>query len=391
MDEKFDLDQAVVEGFRAPRAARPLEFAAPTITDEDIDAVVGVLRSGWLTSGRQVQALEEELCDYLEVPHVVAVSSGTAALEIALAFLALPPGSRVGVPTWTHVASVLASVHLDATPVLLDVDADSLNLSPTSLEAALADGLDAVVAVHFGGVPVDPAIHELSAAARVPVIEDAAHAFAANDQRGPISGRGSVAAAFSFYATKNLTAGEGGAIATHDSAVADYARVYRLHGLTPDRGEHAYDCVLPGSKANLPDVLAALARSQLKRIHESQARRRWLTERYRDRLESVPDLRIIPSNRVPGSSDHLMVVLVPYGVRPAVVAELARAGVPTSIHFRPLHHLQWFRGDAELGVGGLPVADQLASRALSLPLHTGMSSDDVHWVCDVLVESLRGK
>jgi dTDP-4-amino-4,6-dideoxygalactose transaminase len=376
---------------------RAVAFAPPSITDDDIDAVVAVLRSGWLTSGTQVRALERELADYLDAPDVVVVSSGTASLEIAFAFLDLPPRARVGIPTWTFAASALAPARLGAIPVLLDVDADSLNLSAPALEAALATGLDAVVAVHFGGVPVVPEIHRLCASAGVPVVEDAAHAFSASDHRGRLSGRGSVGAGFSFYATKNLTSAEGGALATHDPAVASFARTFRLHGLSAsgpaDNGheaEYGYDCTMAGAKANLSDVLAALARSQLSRIHEFQARRRALVERYRDRLGPAPDVGLVPDRLAAGGSDHLLVVLVPEGTRPAVRAALAREGVQTSIHFRPLHDLRWFRDHAEIGPGGVPVADRLAARALSLPLHIGMADHDVDTVCDVLVDSLAG-
>lgn len=375
---------------------RAVAFAPPRITDDDIDAVVAVLRSGWLTSGSQVGALERELAEYLAAPHAVAVSSGTAALEIAFAFLALPPGARVGVPTWTFAASALAPVRFGATPVLIDVDPGSLNLSPAALEAALATGLDAVVAVHFGGVPVDPVVHEMCARAGVPLVEDAAHAFSASDHRGRISGQGSVAAAFSFYATKNLTSAEGGALVTHDPDLASFARAYRLHGLVPcspsgnGHGDHDYDCTVPGVKANLPDVLAALARSQLARIDETQARRRALTERYRDRLAPVRGVRLVPGRLAEGGSDHLMVVLLPGGRRPGIRAALAAAGIATSIHFRPLHQLRWFRDHAQVGPGGVAVADRLAPRALSLPLHPGLVVDDVDLVCDLLAASLSG-
>ena len=156
--------------------------------------------------------------------------------------------------------------------MLIDVDADTLNIAPDSLAAALDDGLDAVFPVHFGGVPVAPEIHELCAAKGVPVIEDAAHAIGATDHRGPVAGGGSVAAAFSFYANKNISTGEGGALATDNGEVASFARSYRLHGLSKDAwqryrpgAEQLYDLVAGGIKGNMPDVLATLARTQLAR------------------------------------------------------------------------------------------------------------------------------
>ena len=214
-------------------------FAVPDLDADDVAAVARVLESGWLTTGAECLGLEADLGAYLGADHVVAMSSCTAALDTAVAYLDLPPGSRIGVPTWTFVSSALCAVHLGHRPVLLDVDADTLNLSVESLDAALRDpapdgGLDAVVGVHFGGVALSPAIHERCAEAGVPLIEDAAHALGTRDHRGLVAGRGSAGACLSFYATKNLTSAEGGALVTDDADLADFARSYRLHGLSRD-------------------------------------------------------------------------------------------------------------------------------------------------------------
>jgi dTDP-4-amino-4,6-dideoxygalactose transaminase len=351
-----------------------------------------VLRSGWLTTGDEAQALERDLADRLGVRHVLAVSSCTAALELALRVLDLPTGARVGVPTWTFVASALPAVHLGFTPVLLDVDPHTLNVAPSALDAALRRGLDALIPVHFGGVPVNRAVHEQCHAAGVPVVEDAAHALGATDHRGPVAGRGSVGACFSFYATKNLTSAEGGALATERDDVAERVRSLRLHGLSRDAwaryrpGAPAeYDLLDPGIKANLPDLLAALARSQLTRFDELQARRRAIVERYRAGISAIPGVDVVPPAPAEGSADHLMVVLLPAGVyRAAVRSTLADAGVGTSVHFRPLHRFAWFREHAVAGPGGLSVADAVADRVLSLPLHTRLTDDDVDRVVTVL-------
>ena len=374
------------------RRPSSVPFVVPDFSDADVEAVVRVLRSGWVTTGSECAALEEELAAYLGVPHVVTVSSCTAALEISLASLELEAGGRVGVPTWTFVASALAAVHNRATPVLLDVDEDTLNLSPEALERALADGLDAVVVVHFSGVPVAKEVHRLCADAGVPVVEDAAHALGAEDHRGRLAGQGSVAACYSFYVTKNLTSAEGGAIATQDSGLATFARSYRLHGLSADawaryRKENAeqYDLVGPGIKANLPDVLAALARSQLTRFESLQTRRRTLVHRYRENLSHMQDVRAVPSFPDTGSADHLMVVVLPPHVdREVVRARMAREGIATSVHFRPLHRFCWFAQHAEIGRGGVPIADFVADRVLSLPLYPGLEEDEVDRTCDVL-------
>jgi dTDP-4-amino-4,6-dideoxygalactose transaminase len=374
----------------------PIDFAVPDIDAADVEAVTAVLRSRWLTTGAECDALEHELAGRLGAPHVVGVASCTAALELAFAWLDLPPGSRVGVPVWTFVASALAPMRHGAVPVLLDVDAETLNVSLESLDAALEDGLDALVAVHFGGTPVRPEVLERCAQAGVPVVEDAAHAFGATDHRGVLHGQGTVGAAFSFYATKNLSSGEGGALVTDDAELAAFARAHRLHGLVrrpprrDDPGAEATPELLgPGIKANLPDLLAALARSQLSRFDAMQVERRRVVEGYRSRLEGLEGLEVVPSTSVEGSADHLFVVLLPAGVaRTEVIAHLRGEGVSSSVHFTPLHHFDWMAGNAKLAPGGAPVADAAAPRALSLPLHPGLSDDDVDRVCTALEDAL---
>ncbi len=387
-----------------PATPEWIGFAEPSVTEDDIEAVTAVLRSGWLTTGKENEQLERELADYLAkgVPepadptYVVAMASCTAALEIAYAFLGLPAGARVAVPTWTFVSSATTSMHHGARPVLLDVDPGTLNLAPASLSAALEQGLDAVVAVHFGGVGVDEAIHDLCRDAGVPLIEDAAHALGTTDHRGRIAGQGSIGAAYSFYATKNLTCAEGGALATQDPELAEFARSFRLHGMSSDAHNRyrpgaspIYDLVGPGLKANLPDVLAAMARSQLRRFDALQAHRREIVERYRAGIGEIPGVQLVPETFDPGSADHLLCILLPEGTdRPAVIEVLRHAGVATSVHFRPLHLFPWLAEHADIGPTGLPVADDAAPRALTLPLHDHLDDAKVDRVVSALADAL---
>jgi dTDP-4-amino-4,6-dideoxygalactose transaminase len=369
-----------------------IPFSKPDIRERDTEAVLDVLLSGWLTTGRECSTLERELESYIGVSHVVAMSSCTAALETAVAYLGLSKGARIAVPTWTFVSTALSAVRDGAIPVLVDVDSDTLNMAPDALAAAIRAGVDAVMLVHFGGVPVDKEIHDLCASVGLPVIEDAAHALGASDHRGRVGGRGSVSACFSFYATKNLTCGEGGALATDNDDVAAFARSYRLHGLSTDTWSReraddspGYDLLRPGIKANLPDLLAALARSQLGRFDEMQARRRTIVNRYRSRLGQDDGITIVPPELAPGGADHLMVVVLPEEVdRRAVAKSMAADGIGTSVHFRPLHRFEWFACNAVVGPAGTRTADRLARRVLSLPLHPGMTDDEVDRVCQSL-------
>jgi dTDP-4-amino-4,6-dideoxygalactose transaminase len=370
-------------------------FAAPSISDDEIASVCRVLESGWLTTGQECLALEVELADYLGVPYVVAMSSCTAAMETTAAALHLSPGAMVAVPTWTFVSTATSFTRFGAVPLLLDVDADSLNVSVDAVGRALEMGVRAVVVVHFGGVPVDPQIYELCRDAGVPVVEDAAHALGSRDWRGRIGGQGTLAACFSFYATKNVTCGEGGALATEDPELATFANAHRLHGLSLDTwarhtcGENAYELVTPGIKANLPDLLAAVARAQLARFDELQARRRRAVIRYREQLSQLDGVRCVPGELHKDGADHLMVVVLPENVeRDRVIGRLGGEGVGTSIHFQPLHRFDWFRRHAQVDPAGLDVAEGLAHRALSLPLHPELSDSQIDRVCAVLADAI---
>lgn len=359
------------------------------------------LTSGWITTGEECLSLERELADYLGVKHVVAVSSCTAALEIAVARLGLPRGSKVGVPTWTFVSTALAPYHRGVLPVPLDIEEDTFNLSAVALERAISEsGLDAVIAVHFGGTPLGEDIHRICSEAGIPLIEDAAHALGASDHRGMVAGQGTAGCCYSFYATKNLTSAEGGALATDDDELAAFAQSFRLHGLsrdawaryTPGAKTEGYDILGDGLKANLPDVLAAIARAQLGRFADLQARRSDLAETYRSLLSKVPGLGVVPSKPAPGSAHHLMMVTLPEGTDRAVVQKhLSDEGIGSSVHFRPLHTFEWFAAnDLVPGPGGTPIADRYVDRALSLPFHTCLSDSDVERVCEQLQLALKG-
>lgn len=375
----------------------PIGLGTPSIDDADVDAVVRVLRSGWLSTGREAQMFEAELSAFTGAPHVLAMSSCTAALEVALDHLRLQPGDRVGVPTWTFVASASSVVRAGGVPVLLDVEPDSLNVDPEAVRAELDEGLRALVVVHLGGVPVARSVFEDAASAGVPVLEDAAHALGAVDHRGPIGGAGTLGACFSFYASKNLTTGEGGALATHDPELASFAASHRLHGLTADAwaryevgGKATYDLHEPGLKANLPDLLAALGRSQLRRFPAMQRARATAMAAYRMALADIDGLRFVPGEADDRSAHHLAMVVLPLGTdRDQVMKALASDGIGSSIHFRPLHKFSWYAANAPVGRTGLDTAEALAGRVLSLPLHAGLTEPDVERVVASLRRALR--
>lgn len=379
----------------ATAAAVPrIPFARSQVAPEAVDAVVKVLRSGWLTTGPEVAAFERDLADSVGARHAVAVASCTKAIELALRALRLPAGSRVLTPTMTFCGAVHAIVHASLRPVLVDVD--PLTLIPTA--ATTADAVrregpaDAMVVMHMAGHPAD--VEELAAAARLPlgrVVEDAAHALGASvDQRhvGTIS----AATCFSFYATKNLPIGEGGMLTTADPEIEAYVRRARLHGMSRDAWKRylpgsgwRYEIDIAGLKANMTDVQAAIGRAHLRRFPEWQAYRAVLADRYDRALAGVPGIRRPARPRSGRHAWHLYVVQVEpeYGLdRDGLSAALAERAIDCSVHFIPTHHHPYFQRLLGAGVADrFPGADAAFSRILSLPLYQGLAFEEVDRVC----------
>ncbi len=380
-------------------AQRNIPYSRPVVGPETGTAVERVLRSGWLTTGPECAAFEDELAQWLGVPHAVTVSSCTAAIEIAFRAMRLPRGSRVLVPSITFCGAVEAIVHAGLVPVLADVDVATGTVSPSTCAAAARSvgGVQAMLALHFAGYPADvAALAEAAGLSLDDVVEDAAHALGTRVGDELVGGR-SRATCFSFYATKNLPIGEGGMLTTRDAELAARARVTRLHGMTSDAwrrylpgGSWRYSVEEAGVKANLSDLHAAIGRAQLRQLDGWQRRRAELAARYAEGLASVSGLGL-PSD--PGSGEHawhLYVVRVtPQAglTRDELAAGLAERGIGTSVHFIPLHHFPHFRDACMVPTSGLPGAEAVFAETLSLPLHQGLTGDDVDVVVDA-VESL---
>lgn len=265
----------------------PIPFHRPTLGAAERDAVVEVLDSGWLTTGARAAAFEEAFADHVGAGHAVAVNSATAALHLALEGLGVADDDEVIVPTYTFAASAEVALYLRARPVLVDVDPITANIDPGAMEAAITERTRVVEVVHLGGLPADlPSV--LAAAGDIPVLEDVAHAFPS--RIGAYGGRyaGTIgrAGAFSFYATKTITTGEGGMLVTDDGALADRARSMRLHGIGRDAwkryaagGSWHYEIRAAGFKDNLTDVAAAIGLIQLGRAEELREARAAIARR----------------------------------------------------------------------------------------------------------------
>jgi dTDP-4-amino-4,6-dideoxygalactose transaminase len=357
-----------------------LGFQPPAIGDEEIAAVAETLSSGWLTTGPRVALLEERVAAYLGVPHVLAVSSGTSAMHLALLALGIGAGDEVITSpiTWPATANVIE--YTGATPVFCDVRADDLNLDTTLLPGAITERTKAIMPVHLTGQPCDlDAVHALG----LPVVEDAAHALA-SEYRGRKIGGLSEATCFSLYATKNLAAGEGGLVATPRDDVAHTIREMRL--TRRDDGAR-YDQRTPGFKANLSDVHAAIALAQLDKLELHGAIRARQFALYDDGLAGLDG--IAPLARDPRDTHalHLYVVRIDPeragATRDEYQRALAEERISTSIHFLPVHRLTWFR-ERYPGQPQLPVAERAGEEVLSLPLSPAHSDEDILDAIDAL-------
>jgi dTDP-4-amino-4,6-dideoxygalactose transaminase len=355
------------------RRSTPLGFQPPALGDEEVEAVAETLRSGWLTTGPRAALLEERMAEYLEAAHVLAVTSGTAAMHLALLALGVGPGDEVITSplTWPATGNVIE--HTGATPVFCDVREADLNLDPDLLPQCITERTKAILPVHLAGQPCDLApIHALG----LPVVEDAAHALESR-YRGRKLGGLSDATCFSLYATKNVAAGEGGLVATNRDDVAEAVRAMRF----TRRGDGSrYDQTTRGFKANLSDVLAAIAIVQLEKLdlHAGiRARQFALYDQGLAGLEGIAPLARDPRDT---HALHLYVVRIDSRLAGATRDDYQRAlaeeRIATSIHFLPVHRLTWFR-ERYPSQESLPVAERAGEEVLSLPLSPAHSDDDI--------------
>jgi perosamine synthetase len=378
-----------------------LPFARPSITTREKEAVLDVLDSGWLTTGPQTKAFEERFAATIGARYAVALNSATAALHLALEALEIGPGDDVIVPTWTFAASAEVVVYRGARPVLIDVDRGSLNATPEGVLAAVTPRTRAVIVVHVAGRAAE--VERLVALLEprgIPVIEDAAHAFPCRigGPAGRFAGTVGRVGAYSFYATKTITTGEGGMLVTDDGAIADRARVMSLHGISRDAwsryaasGTWYYEIEDAGYKYNMTDIAAALGLVQLDRAEELLAARRSLAASYTQgfRASAAADLLELPEDSPDGSHAwHLYVVrlkLDRLGLdRAAVIAALREAGIGASVHFIPLHLHPYYRRRWGTSPADYPVATGEYERVISLPIWPGMTAEDVRRVVGAL-------
>lgn len=376
-------------------------FFRPSVGEAEVEAVADCLRSGWLTTGPKTRMFEEAFASVIgEGVHALAVNSATSALHLGLEAFGVGPGDEVIVPTLTFTATAEVVRYLGATPVFADVASDTLCLDASSIEPLLTPRTRAIMPVHFGGRSCDmTAFKALANRHELRLLDDAAHALPTYHRDMIIGDTGADATAFSFYANKTMTTGEGGMLVTRDPEIAQRARAMRLHGIDRDvfdrftaaRASWFYDVIAPGYKYNLTDIAAAMGIVQLQRCDEFQAARTRLAARYDDALAGLP-LQLPPR---PADGDthswHLYVVQLtddaPLG-RDAFIEALQTAGIGTSVHYRPLHQMTYWR--SYCGDRSFPNADSYFDACVSLPLFMAMSGDEQDYVIETVTRILRG-
>lgn len=378
-----------------PPAIAPIPFARPAFGDPEVAAVVEVLRSGWLTTGPRVQAFERAFEATFGPRHAVAMNSCTAALHISLLLSDIGAGDEVITTPLTFCSTANVIVHVGATPVLADIDPVTWNLDPAAAEAAVTWRSRALMPVHYAGRPVaTTALRALARGAGIRLIEDAAHAVGAISDAGVV-GTTADFTAFSFYATKNLSTGEGGMLTTDDEALAGRARALALHGMSRDawkrygrEGKAYYDVVEPGFKYNMMDIQAALGLEQLSRFDQMQARRAELWRIYDEGLADLPLRLPAPVPDGITHAHHLFTVLVVPDEcgcsRDDLAQRLADEGIGTSIHFRAVHLFSYYADRFGFRRGQFPQAEFVSDHTLSLPLSAGMTPAEAERVVETI-------
>jgi len=368
----------------------PIPFFQHDLGQPELDAVREVLSGPILTTGATVERVEGRLAEYLRVKHVLAVTSCTGAMHLSLLALGVGPGDEVITTPMTFIATSTAIMEAGATPVFVDVEEKTGNMDAGKVEAAVTSRTRAILPVHLYGQMCDMrALRAVADKHGLHIIEDAAHCIE-GERDGIRPGQLSDTACLSFYATKNLTCGEGGAIVCNDMALAERLRLLRLHGMTKtayDRSREGYqhwDMVALGWKYNMDNIHAALLLPQMDRLDATWRKRESVARRYQSLLAEVPGLTWPQTLAGVKHAHHLFPVWIVNGRRDTVVAGLQQRGIPSVVNYRAIHLLSYFRERFGFKPGAFPIAERIGDAALSLPFYPGIPDEHAHAIADGL-------
>lgn len=375
-----------------------LPFGRPEFGDGEIDAVARVLRSGWVGMGAETLAFESELAAACDAPAIVTVNSCTSALFLSLLVTGVGPGDEVVVPSLTWISTANVVRHLGATPVFCDVSSDTFGVTPDTVRAALSPRTRAIVPVHYGGLALDVDAIRRVVPNHITIVEDAAHAWGAHYADGrPVGASGNLTC-FSFYANKNLSTGDGGAVAVANDALAHRLRSLRQHALPQDAWKRFIDprriekpaVTDLGFKMNYTDLQAAVGRVQLRRQSEFHARRLAIAREYVAALDACPwPVTVQADVLLSGHARHLFVVRLPVDevelTRDDVLVALRARNIGASLHYQPVHTMPLYAGSRPVS---LPVTETLAAEILTLPISASMSVGEAQLVANGFREVL---
>jgi len=370
---------------------------APSLGEEEYAEVLDTLRSGWITMGPKTRTFEGAFAEYVGCRHALAVSSCTAGLHLALLAGGIGPGDEVITTPLTFCSTANVIVHQGATPVLADVCPDTLNIDPEEIEKRITPRTKAIIPVHLGGQPCEmDEIRAMAGEHNLLIIEDAAHAMGAEHKGRKIGTIGDLTV-FSFYATKNLTTGEGGMVCTEDNGLAELVNILRLHGISKDawkrysdQGSWYYEVLLPGYKYNMTDIQASLGLHQLAKQGEFQRVRERYAQRYAEAFRDIREVTPLQIKDHVRHSWHLYVVQLDLERliidRGQFIEALRRENVGASVHFIPLHLHPYYRERYGFQRGDFPVAERAYERIVSLPLYPKMTEGDVEDVIEAVTK-----
>jgi perosamine synthetase len=367
------------------------------VGEEEAQAAADVIRSGWLTMGQRTFEFERKFAAYVGAPHAIAVVSGTAALHLALEAFGIQAGDEVLLPTTTFTATAEVVCYLGAKPVLVDVEPHTMNLDPSDAARRITSRTKAIIPVHIAGVPCEmQQIQDLASAHGLRVVEDAAHALPASYHGTPIGALSEVTA-FSFYATKTLTTGEGGMLTTGNDQIAERMRIMRLHGIEREAwkrysgdGSWFYEVLEAGFKYNMTDIAAAIGLVQLGKCDDLSTARHAVAERYTAAFSGIASLQVPDNHTDRKTSWHLYVLRIrPENLsidRDRFIAELKNRGIGTSVHFIPLHLHPFYQKQFGYKPGDFPQAEAEYARAFSLPIYPTMTDAEINAVVTAVSE-----
>lgn len=395
---------------------KDIPFSPPDITEEEIQAVTDALKSGWITTGPQTKQFEREIAEFCHTKRGVTMNSATACMEMTLRLLGVGPGDEVITSAYTYTASASVIDHVGAKIVMVDTAKDSYEMDYDQLAEAITEKTKAIIPVDIAGVMCDydrivevlesrkalyhPTEHTLQEAFdRVVIIADAAHSYGASN-RGRMSGEVADFTCFSFHAVKNLTTGEGGAVVWKDIPGVDPEDIYKkymlliLHGQNKDAlaktqvGGWEYDIVAPYFKCNMTDIVASLGRVQQKRYAKLLEHRHAIIERYDRQLRAVGIRTMDHFSDDHVSSGHLYITRVPgigEDTRNQIIIDLGEQGITTNVHYKPLPMMTAYK-NLGFDIKDYPNAFDMYQNAITLPLHTGLSNEDVDYICEKYIE-----